>query len=114
MLTLVLAPTDQVARVQIDLVFKVRNRIRTLVAAEVHVHTEPLAIRGKRMAVAADRQVLQHDRGPLTVDRPIAPHYLRRIPDRVEEWQIDLPVHQRSPHRILRTLDFNFARRTGF
>jgi len=64
------------------------------------------------MAVAANRQTLEHDRRrPLRIDRPEAPTYPGGVLDRFQERQIHLAVKKRRSHLVFGSADRDLAAR---
>ena len=92
----------------------VRHRhdaVGALVVAVVDVEPEHAAVVGEGVAVAADRQVLQHDRrAGLLIDGAEAPADARRILHGGQERQRHLAVEERVADRVLRRADVHARR----
>ena len=80
--------------------------IGALVVGVVDVHPQNGAVGGERVAIAAHRQVLQHDGRRLRRrNRPESPPNGGRVLDGLRKGQVHLPVEQRRSHLVRRGPD---------
>ena len=101
-LPLVVAPGDDLLVVQHHLLGHGQDRVGALVVAVVDIHAQHAAVGRERVAIAADRQVLQHDGRP--VAESIDPKRQRMREGSftaVMNGQRNLAIEDRVPHRVL-------------
>ncbi len=100
---LVVVPRDDIAGGQHHLGLDRGDEVRAFVVGVVGIHRQDRAVPIERMAIGADRQMLQNNRRRLRRgNRPEAPPDARRVLVRLRERQNHLPIEQRRPHRVLR------------
>ena len=111
---LVVAPGDDLLVVQHHLRGHREDRVGALVVAVIDVEAQHAAVARERVAIPADRQVLEDDgRRGLGVDRPEAPADARRILDGRDERQRNLAIEDRVAHRVRRGPDADARGRDG-
>jgi len=78
-----------------------QDRIAALVIAVVDIQAQHGAVAREGVAVAADRQVLQHHGRLLQgIHRAETPADARRILDSLDKWQRNLPIENRIADRV--------------
>ncbi len=109
---LVVAPRDDDAPVENHGLVDSQDGVGAFVVRVIDIHPEDAAVGGERMAIAAHRQVLQHDGRRLRGgNRPEPPPNLGRVLDRLRKGQVHLPVEQRCAHLVGRGPDDDMAGR---